>query len=166
MIRPILRHPHPLLRVRCEPVGAVTDALRALAADLLETMYDAPGRGLAAPQVGVPSRLFVADVSWREGAPEPMAFVDPEVVAACAEEVVGVEACLSIPGRPMRMARPAWVDLRWTDLDGTRREGRFEGAWGVCVQHEMDHLDGVLILDRGEPVEPPDDAASGPEAAR
>ena len=160
MIREILAHPDPLLRRRCEPVGAVTDAVRALVADMLETMYDAPGRGLAAPQVGVLSRLFVADVSWRDGTPEPMAFVDPEVAAVSDEDAVGVEACLSIPGRPMRMTRPAWVDLRWTDLDGRPREGRFEGDWGVCVQHEMDHLDGVLILDRGEPVEAPEDPAA------
>ena len=142
-------------------MGAVTDEVRALAADMLETMYDAPGRGLAAPQVGALSRLFVADAGWREGAPAPMAFLDPEIVAAAEEQAVGVEACLSIPGRPVRVARPSWVALRWRDLDGLPREGRFDGAWGVCVQHEIDHLDGVLILDRGEPLA--DDDALDPE---
>ena len=162
MIRPILQHPDPLLRRRCAPVGAVTDEVRALAADLMETMYAAPGRGLAAPQVGVLSRLFVVDVAWRDGPPEPMAFVDPRIVGACEETATGVEACLSIPDRPMRVARPAWVVLRWTDLDGLPQEGRFEGAWSVCVQHELDHLDGVLILDRGESVVEPEDR--GPAA--
>ena len=164
MIRSILRHPDPVLRRRCAPVGAVTDEVRALAADLLETMYDAPGRGLAAPQVGVLARVFVADAGWRDGAPAPVAFVDPEIRAASEEVVPGVEACLSIPGRPMRVARPAWVDLRWTDLDGVRCERRFEGDGAVCVQHELDHLDGVLILDRGEPVAP-EDRPAGPGAA-
>ena len=159
VIRPILRHPDSILRRRCAPVGPMTDEVRALAADMLETMYAAPGRGLAAPQVGVPTRLFVMDVSWREGPAEPMVFVDPEVARASEDRVSGVEACLSIPDRPMRVERPVWVDLRWRDLDGAPREGRLEDARAVCAQHELDHLDGRLILDHGEPVEASGDPA-------
>ena len=159
MIRPILQHPDPLLRRRCAPVGEVTDAVRALAADMLDTMYAAPGRGLAAPQVGVCSRLFVMDVLWREGSAEPMVLLDPEVVVASETRASGVEACLSIAGRPMRVERPVWVAMRWRDLDGAPREGRLEGARAVCALHELDHLDGRLILDHGEPVEAPADEA-------
>lgn len=161
MIRAVLQHPDPLLRRRCGPVGEVTDEVRALAADMLETMYAAPGRGLAAPQLGVLSRLFVVDAGWREGPPAPVVFVDPEIVEAAEETATNVEACLSIQARPMRVTRPAWVALRWRDAEGSAREGRFEGAWAVCVQHEMDHLDGVLILDHGAPLTAGD--ALGPE---
>ena len=156
VIRPILLHPDPVLRRRCEPVGAVTDEVRALAADMLETMYAAPGRGLAAPQVGVPLRLFVMDVLWREGPADPMVLVDPEIAGAADERATGVEGCLSIPDRPMRVERPVWVDLRWRDLDGAPREARLTGARAVCAQHELDHLDGRLILDHGETVGPED----------
>ena len=161
MIRPILFHPDPRLRAVCEPVGAVAETDRELAADLLATMYDALGRGLAAPQVGVLRRLFVVDADWRDGPPAPMAFADPEITAISVETAVGTEACLSIPDRPMRVERPVRIDLRWTDLDGARREGSFEGDWAVCIQHELDHLDGVLILDRGEPERGPAADAEG-----
>lgn len=153
MIRPILAHPDPLLRRRCAPVGERMEEARALAADLLDTMYDAPGRGLAAPQVGVLLRLFVVDAGWRDGPRAAQVFVDPRVVAASREVAEGVEACLSIPGEPRRVTRPAWVALQWRDLDGRPREGRFDGAWAVCVQHEADHLDGRLILDHGAPID-------------
>lgn len=153
MIRPILRHPDPLLRRRCAPVGERLEEARGLAADLLDTMYDAPGRGLAAPQIGALLRLFVVDAGWREGPRAPQVFLDPRIVAASREVAAGVEACLSIPDEPRRVTRPSWVVLRWTDLEGNPREGRFEGAWAVCVQHEADHLDGRLILDHGEPLD-------------
>ena len=155
MIRPIVQHPDGRLRVRCARVGRIDDDVRRLAADLLETMYAAPGRGLAAPQVGVPRRVFVVDAGWREGASAPMAFVDPEVVKPSEELEAGVESCLSIPDRPMLVARPASVTLRWTDLAGERQEAAFGGAEARCVQHELDHLDGILILDRGVPLDEP-----------
>lgn len=156
MIRPILLHPDPRLRRRCAAVGAVTDEVRALARDLLDTMYDAGGRGLAAPQLGDLRRVFVIDAGWKEGAPEPRAFVDPRIVAASREVATGVERCLSIPDRPRSVTRPVWIVLRWTGLDGAEREERLKGAWSVLAQHEADHLDGRLLLDHDGPAaEPP-----------
>lgn len=146
--RPILTHPDDRLRMVCAPVGAVTDAVRALAADLLDTMYDAPGRGLAAPQVGVLSRVFVMDVRWKDGAPDPVVMIDPEVLGA-SDQVEGIEeACLSIPGTPRVVVRPREVTMAWTDLAGARVHRRLTGTAARCAQHELDHLDGVLILDR------------------
>lgn len=142
MILPIVLHPDPVLRVICTPVaGDVTD----LARDMLDTMYAAPGRGLAAPQVGVTSRLFVMDPSWKEGLPDPRVFVNPEITARDGEQV-NEEGCLSIPGIPRRVARPARVTLAFDGPGGRRSEG-FDGFAAACVCHEMDHLEGVLILD-------------------
>lgn len=146
---PILLHPDPRLREVCAPVGPVTAEVRNLAADMLETMYGAPGRGLAAPQVGVLRRLFVMDVAWKEGAPAPVVAIDPEIEAASDETEDCEEACLSIPGQPRVVTRPAAVTMRWTGLDGARGEHRLQGAAARCALHELDHLDGVLILDRG-----------------
>ncbi len=151
MIRPIVQVPDPVLREMAAPVEAFDDGLRALAQDMLETMYEAPGRGLAAPQIGLGLRLFVMDVAWKEGEPEPYVFVNPVVVEASDERVTREEGCLSIPGRTSRVTRPAEVALRWQDLDGAEREGRFDGFAATCVQHEIDHLDGVLCIDREEP---------------
>jgi len=151
VIRPIVKLPDPVLREVARPVAEFDAELGTLARDMLETMYDAPGRGLAAPQVGLGLRLFVMDVAWKEGTPEPQVFVNPEIVEASAEAVTREEGCLSIPGRTSRVARPAEVALRWRDLDGAEREGRFEGFAATCVQHEIDHLDGILCIDREEP---------------
>ncbi len=142
MIRPIVLHPDPVLRVACTPVAG--DAT-ALARDMLDTMYAAPGRGLAAPQVGVTERLFVMDATWKEGVPDPRVFVNPQIVAREGEQV-NEEGCLSIPGVPWRVARPARVTLVF-DGSGGRRSESFEGFAAACVCHEMDHLDGVLIVD-------------------
>jgi len=152
VIRPIVKVPDPVLRESCAPMEAFGEDLRRLSEDMLETMYDAPGRGLAAPQIGLPIRLFVMDVGWRDGTPDPRVFVNPEIVGASGERVTREEGCLSIPGRTSRVSRPAEVDLRWQDLDGTAREGRFDGFAATCVQHEIDHLDGVLCIDREEPI--------------
>jgi peptide deformylase len=141
----ILTHPDPVLRVRCtEATGDATSLARAM----LEAMYAAPGRGLAAPQVGVTERLFVMDATWKEGVPDPRVFVNPEIVAREGRQV-NVEGCLSIPGMPRRVARARRVVLGFDGAEG-RREEAFEGFAAACVQHEMDHLDGVLILDHPE----------------
>lgn len=145
--RPILAHPDARLRVRSAPVGARD--VGGLAADMLAAMYAAPGRGLAAPQVGVALRLFVMDVTWRDGAPQPGAFVDPEVVEVSVEAAEGVEGCLSIPDRPMVVSRPLWARLRWREASGAPREAVLEGPAARCALHEIDHLDGVLIVDHG-----------------
>ena len=151
MIRPIVQVPDPVLREVAQPVTEFDADLRALAQDMLETMYDAPGRGLAAPQIGLGLRLFVMDAAWKEGASDPRVFVNPEVVEASQEAVTREEGCLSIPGRTSRVARSSAVTLRWQDPDGAAQEERFEGFAATCVQHEIDHLDGILCTDREEP---------------
>ena len=147
-LRPILLWPDPRLRTRAEPVGKITEEVVTLAQDMLQTMYDAPGIGLAAPQVGVMKRLLVLDCVKEEGeAPRPMVLVDPEVVERSAATSVYEEGCLSIPEHFADVERPAEVTVRWTALDGTRQEERFDGLWAICVQHEIDHLNGVVFLD-------------------
>jgi peptide deformylase len=146
MIRPILIHPDPRLKKPCEPVAAVTDEVRALAADMLETMYDAPGIGLAAPQVGVLRRVVVMDCA-KEGPPRPLTLINPAVTWASEDVSTYDEGCLSIPEQYAEVKRPARVTVTWTDLDGAAREETFEGLWATCVQHEIDHLDGKLFID-------------------
>ncbi|WP_299839300.1 peptide deformylase [uncultured Jannaschia sp.] len=152
MILPIVQHPDPILRVVCRPV---TGDVTALARDMLDTMYAAPGRGLAGPQVGVTERLFVLDATWKDGLPDPRVFVNPEIVARDGRQV-NEEGCLSIPETPRRVARPAEITLAFDGASG-RREERFAGFAAACIWHEMDHLDGVLILDHPE-AEPADPA--------
>ncbi len=129
-------------------MGAPGAAHRALAEDMLETMYDAPGIGLAAPQVGEMLRLMVMDCVKEEGAaPRPMVLIDPLIVDASEARGTYEEGCLSIPEQFADVERPAEVTVAWTDLDGGRREERFDGLWSTCVQHEIDHLDGTLFID-------------------
>lgn len=148
---PILRWPDPRLSTPCARVGEVTDAIRALAGDMLETMYAAPGRGLAAPQVGAMLRLFVMDVTWKDGDRTPMVMVDPEVVWRSNERVMGPEGCLSIPGPVTLVERAQSVHMRWTDLEGHQNEAVLSGFAAICAQHELDHLHGILTLDHLSP---------------
>ena len=152
-IRPILIHPDPRLKTRAEPVAAITEDLRELAADMLETMYDAPGIGLAAPQLGVMKRMLVMDCVKEEGEePRPMVLINPEITWASEEQAVYEEGCLSIPDQYADVERPAEVEVRWTDLEGQERSERFGGLWATCVQHEIDHLDGKLFIDYLKPL--------------
>ncbi|HZH47888.1 MAG TPA: peptide deformylase [Roseococcus sp.] len=145
---PILVVPDPRLRQKARPVGEGDgDAVRALAPRMLAAMYAAPGIGLAAPQVGELLRLVVLDLGKDETAREPMVLVNPEIVAASAERAVREEGCLSLPGQYADVERPARVKLRWRELDGSRREMEADGLLGTCIQHEVDHLNGVLFLD-------------------
>lgn len=146
-VRPLVLHPDARLRVTCAPVVDFDGNLRALAADMFDTMYAAPGRGLAAPQVGMTCRMFVMDADWKEGPPAPRVFVNPEILRASDGRQVYEETCLSVPGRSRRIARPAEVALRWRDGEGRPHEAVFVGVAAVIVQHEIDHLDGVLLLD-------------------
>ena len=114
---------------------------------MLETMYAAPGRGLAGPQVGVLRRIFVMDCTWKEGAPTPRICLNPQILAASDRLAVMTEGCLSIPGVPASVARPDWIVLGWSDLDGAQHEARFAGFEAVCAQHELDHLNGRLCID-------------------
>ena len=153
MIRPILLHPDPRLKRRAAEIGTPGAAHRALAADMLETMYDAPGIGLAAPQVGVLQRMLVMDCEKEDGAaPRPLVLIDPVVVDASEALSTLDEGCLSIPEHYAEVERPAEVTVRWTTLDGGTAEERFDGLWATCVQHEIDHLDGILFIDRIGPM--------------
>lgn len=147
-IRPILIHPDARLKKLCDPVAAVTRDIGKLAEDMLDTMYDAPGVGLAAPQVGVIRRLFVMDcVKDDNAAPRPMVLINPEIVAASEEMNTYEEGCLSIPEQYGEVTRPKRVTLRWMGLDGKRHEDEFDGLWATCAQHELDHLNGKLFID-------------------
>ncbi len=147
-VLPIVTWPDARLTQVCAPVERVDDALRALADDMLETMYAAPGRGLAAPQVGRLVRLFVMDPTWKDGTPAPVVMVNPEIVARSDEHGAMEEGCLSIPGAPATVVRPLSVTMRWTDLGGAEASAELSGFAARCAQHELDHLNGVLILDR------------------
>lgn len=142
--------PDPVLRAVCAPVMVFDAKLAAIAKDMLDVMYAAPGRGLAAPQVGITQRVFVMDATWKDGTPDPQVFVNAEMVECSEEIVVMAEGCLSIPDRTSRVARPAQVTLRWQDLDGAPQTGTFTGFAAACVQHERDHLDGILCTDYPE----------------
>lgn len=146
-ILPILTFPDPRLRRPALPVTAITPQIRQLAADMLETMYAAPGRGLAGPQVGALLRLFVMDCTWREGQPAPRVCINPEILDAADTLVRHTEGCLSIPGLACDVRRPAWITLRWSDLEGTMHSERLEGFAAICAQHELDHLNGRLCID-------------------
>jgi peptide deformylase len=147
----ILRWPDSRLSTPCAPVGAPDASLRQLAADMLETMYAAPGRGLAGPQVGVTRRIFVMDAAWKEGKPDPMVFLDPRITWTSSETRVGGEGCLSIPGVVAEVERAAEIELSWRDLEGDHRSCRFDGFAAICIQHETDHLDGLVTFDRLAP---------------
>jgi peptide deformylase len=152
-VKPILIHPDPRLKKVAALVPDLSDDLRALADDMLETMYDAPGIGLAAPQVGVGTRLIVMDCVKEEGAERrPMVLFNPEIVAASDETSTYEEGCLSIPDQYADVTRPAEVTVRWIDRDGVERQEDFGGLWATCVQHEIDHLDGKLFIDYLSPL--------------
>lgn len=147
-IRPILIHPDPRLKKTCAPVGRITPEIDTLARDMLATMYDAPGVGLAAPQVGVLSRLFVMDCEKDpEAAPKPMVLIDPEITWSSEALNTYEEGCLSIPEQYAEVTRPAEVRVRFTTLEGKTEEREFSGLWATCAQHEIDHLNGVLFID-------------------
>jgi len=148
-LREICYEGAPVLLATAAPVSKFDDALGHLIRDMFETMYAAPGRGLAAPQVGVSQRVFVVDTEWKEADPEPMLFVNPRIVTQADTQIDGEEACLSIPDKRFRVSRPAWVELVWQDLDGVVQKGRFEGMKAVCICHELDHLNGILITKSG-----------------
>ncbi len=148
MIRPILIHPDPRLKKPCEPIAAITPEIVTLASDMLQTMYDAPGIGLAAPQVGVMKRLIVMDCEKRTDAPpQPMVLINPVVLWTSEELSTYEEGCLSIPDQYADVQRPAEVRVGWRDLDGSEQERQFDGLWATCVQHEIDHLAGKLFID-------------------
>ncbi|GAY23104.1 peptide deformylase [Sphingobium fuliginis] len=153
-ILPILEAPDPRLRTISSPVEAIDEDLQRLIDDMFETMYDAPGIGLAAIQVGVPKRVLVIDLqepeSDEEGAPpvrKPMVFINPEILEGSEDLSVYNEGCLSVPDQFAEVERPASIRASWMDRDGRIHEERLEGLLATCLQHEMDHLQGVLFID-------------------
>ena len=148
----IIETPDPRLRTVSTPVDAIDDDLVHLIDDMLETMYDAPGIGLAAIQVGVPKRLLVIDLQEPEeedGDPvrRPMIFINPQILEGSTELSVYNEGCLSVPDQYAEVERPASIRASWMDRDGRIREERIDGMLAICLQHEMDHLEGVLFID-------------------
>jgi len=153
MKRKILIHPDPRLKKTCAAVPDISDELRTLAADMLETMYAAPGIGLAAPQVGVLERLIVLDCEKDEAAePAPLVMVNPRIISASDETNVYDEGCLSIPDQYAEVTRPKEVSVEWLDLDGNLQTRDMDGLWATCVQHEIDHLEGKLFIDYLKPL--------------
>ncbi|MDE9451409.1 peptide deformylase [Aliiroseovarius sp. Z3] len=152
-IKPILIHPDPRLKKVAEAVPDLSDELRQLADDMLETMYDAPGIGLAAPQVGVLTRLIVMDCVRDENEPpQPIMMFNPEVILSSDDLNTYEEGCLSIPEQYAEVTRPKEVSVRWLDRDGNLQERDFDGLWATCVQHEIDHLNGKLFIDYLKPL--------------
>jgi len=147
MQRKILKYPDPVLKRKAEAIAAVTPEVRQLAEDMLETMYASEGIGLAAPQVGESIRLIVVDVTGPEKREEPLVIVNPEIVCS-AGEVVSDEGCLSVKELRSEVTRAETCTVRGLDLDGNAVEIEAEGMKSVCLQHEIDHLDGVLFIDR------------------
>ena len=143
----ILRWPDPRLMEICPQIAEITPEIETLAADMLETMYAAPGRGLAGPQVGAMLRMFVMDTSWKEGKPDPLICINPMLQEVSEERATNAEGCLSIPGVSADISRPAQVQMVWTGLNGGRYVQSFTGFAAACVQHELDHLDGVVTFD-------------------
>jgi peptide deformylase len=151
---PIIEVPDPLLRARSTAVEAIGDDVKRLIADMFETMYKAPGIGLAAIQVAVPKRLLVIDLQEPESEEEdaepvrrPHVFINPEIVHSSDARKIYNEGCLSIPDQYAEIERPASVRAEWIDESGARREGEFDGLMAVCLQHEVDHLNGLLFID-------------------
>lgn len=145
--RDILILPEAKLRLVSDPVERVDDAVRQLADDMLETMYAAPGIGLAAIQIGEPRRMLVMDVAREDEDPDPMVVINPEIVWESPELSVYQEGCLSIPEYYSDVERPSRIGLRFLDREGAERELEADGLLATCLQHEIDHLNGVLFID-------------------
>jgi peptide deformylase len=146
-LRDIIILPDKRLRSVSKPIVKISDEIRTLVADMFETMYEAPGIGLAAIQVGVPARVIVMDLSKREAEAEPRVFINPEITSSSEEKSVYEEGCLSIPDVHEDVERPARVKIRYLDLEGKPHEEDAEGLFSTCIQHEIDHLNGVLFID-------------------
>ena len=150
----ILEVPHPGLRAVAKPVAQIDDSVRAIVADMFDTMYDARGIGLAATQVGIEQRIVVIDLQEPESDAEdakpvrtPLVYINPELVSVSEETSVYNEGCLSIPEQYAEVERPTRCRVKWLDADGASHEDDFDGLLSTCIQHEIDHLNGVLFID-------------------
>ncbi len=146
-ILPIVWAPDPVLKAKCARVETVDDDVRRLMDDMLETMYDAPGVGLAAPQVGVKRRVIVVDCARADEEPAPLRMVNPELIAVSGDEAINEEGCLSLPGHYADVTRPAEAKVRYLDETGAPREIEAAGLLATCIQHEIDHINGILFVD-------------------
>ncbi len=146
-IRPILHAPDPRLKIKAPPVVSVDESVRQLMDDMLETMYAAPGIGLAAPQIGVASRVIVIDLAEKESQRQPLRMANPEVVSVSEDSQVFEEGCLSLPDQYAEVERPAKIRVRYLDYAGAVQELEATDLLATCILHEIDHLDGVLFVD-------------------
>ena len=146
-VRKILTEPNPFLRQKSKPVDKVDDSVRELMDDMLETMYKAPGIGLAAIQIGMPKRIIVLDISKNPEKKEPMYFVNPEIVSSSKNDATYEEGCLSVPGQFAEIDRPDRCQVKYLDYNGKAKELKAEGLLATCIQHEIDHLEGILFID-------------------
>lgn len=144
-ILPIVQFPNPVLAMNCQPVQEINDQIRRLAADMGETMYKAPGVGLAAPQVGEPIRMVVLDVSEEKN--NLMTLINPVITQRSQEQEIGEEGCLSLPGIWEKVSRSTEITLKYTDLEGKEQELHADGLLAICIQHELDHLNGTVFID-------------------
>lgn len=143
----ILLHPDPRLKKNCDVISSVDKETRKFAENMLETMYEAPGVGLAAPQVGGMQRMFVMDCSEKDAPSEPMVIINPEITWTSDDLHTHNEGCLSLPDLFEDIERPAEVKMKFLDMDGKEQLEHFSGLWATCAQHELDHLNGVLFID-------------------
>jgi peptide deformylase len=158
---PILTWPDARLSQSASPVIGLTEAIHDLARKLLQTMYEASGRGLAAPQVGVMQRVFVMDLTWKTDAAVPLVFINPVILWRSDVVAQMFEGCLSIPGQMIPVTRAQAILLEWSDLTGARQTKRLAGMAAICAQHEIDHLDGIVTFDHL-----PDDERNARKAGR
>ena len=146
-LRQILTEPNEILRKKSLPVDSVDKDLQILMDDMLETMYAAPGIGLAAIQVGIPKRVIVLDIEQKEGNKKPLFFVNPEIIQKSKNLSTYEEGCLSVPGQFAEIDRPDKCHIKYLDYYGEKKEINAEGMLATCIQHEMDHLEGILFID-------------------
>ncbi len=149
---PIIYAPDPRLKIKCRPVETVDQSVRDLTRDMLETMYAAPGIGLSAPQIGDTRRILVCDVAREGEDPQPIQLVNPEIVWSSGELYLAEEGCLSLPDHFAEIERPSEVRIRYLDQQGKSQKMSADGLLAACVQHEMDHLEGILFVDYLSPL--------------
>ena len=145
--RKILIEPDPILRKKCEPLEKVDDSLRKLMDEMLLTMYDAPGIGLAAIQVGILKRIVVIDISKEEEKKNPLFLINPQIIRKSKNTSIYEEGCLSLPGQFAEIERPAECTIKYIDYEGKEKELKADGLLATCIQHEVDHLNGILFID-------------------
>ena len=146
-VRQILTEPNDVLREKSLFVEKIDGDLQKLMDDMVETMYAAPGIGLAAIQIGIPKRIIVLDITYKEGIKKPMFFINPEIINKSKNNAVYEEGCLSVPGQFAEIERPDKCQIKYLDYDGQAKETKAEGMLATCIQHEMDHLEGILFID-------------------